>query len=48
MKKLFAKLNSHLSRVDSRLVRLLITLGSLALFVIAAGAPDSTGGIGMQ
>jgi len=48
MKKLFAKLNSNLSRVDSRLIRLLITLGSLALFVIAAGAPDSTGGIGMQ
>jgi len=48
MKKLFTKLNSNLSRVDSRLVRLLITLGSLALFVIAAGAPDSTGGIGMQ
>jgi len=48
MKKLFAKFNSNLSRIDSRLVRLLITLGSLALFVIAAGAPDSTGGIGMQ
>jgi hypothetical protein len=47
MKKLFIKLNSSLSRVDSRLVRLLITLGSIALFVIAAGAPDSTGGIGM-
>ncbi len=47
MKKLFAILNSNLSRVDSRLIRLLITLGSLALFVIAAGAPDSTGGIGM-
>jgi hypothetical protein len=48
MKKLFVKLNANLSRVDSRLVRLLITLGSIALFVIAAGAPDSTGGIGMQ
>ncbi len=48
MKKLFTKLNSNFSRVDSRLIRLLITLGSLALFVIAAGAPDSTGGIGMQ
>ncbi len=48
MKKLVRKLNFNLSRVDSRLVRLLITLGSLALFVIAAGAPDSTGGIGMQ
>jgi hypothetical protein len=48
VKKLFAKLNANLSRVDSRLIRLLITLGSIALFVIAAGAPDSTGGIGMQ
>lgn len=48
MKKLFVKLSSNLSRVDGRLVRLLITLGSIALFVIAAGAPDSTGGIGMQ
>ena len=48
MKKLFTKLTSNLSRVDSRLIRLLITLGSLALFVIAAGAPESTGGIGMQ
>jgi hypothetical protein len=48
MKKLFVRLNTSLSRVDRRLVRLLITLGSIALFVIAAGAPDSTGGIGMQ
>ena len=48
MKKLFVKLSSSLSHVDGRLIRLLITLGSLALFAIVAGAPDSTGGIGMQ
>jgi hypothetical protein len=47
MKKLFVKLNSSLCCVDKRLLRLLITLGSLALFAIAAGAPDSTGGLGM-
>ena len=47
MKKLFIDLSSKLSHIDRRVIRLLITLGSLALFAIVAGAPDSTGGIGM-
>ena len=40
MKKLF-------SSVDSRIVRLLVTLTSLVLFVLAAGAPCGLGGVGM-
>lgn len=47
MKKLFSNTKQYLSSVDPRIIRLLVTLGSLVLFVLAAGAPDSTGGIGM-
>jgi hypothetical protein len=47
MKKLFSTTKQYLSSVDPRIIRLLVTLGSLVLFVLAAGAPDSTGGIGM-
>jgi hypothetical protein len=47
MKKLISETKKHLSCVDPRVIRLIITFGSLVLFVLAAGAPDSTGGIGM-
>ena len=47
MKKLYTKLNTSLCCVDKRLLKLLITLISLAFFAIAAGAPDSMGGLGM-
>ena len=48
MKKLSSKMNLFLSRVDNRTVRLIITLTSLVLFVLAAGAPGGMGGVGMQ
>jgi len=48
MTKLFNKTKAVLSRVDNRVVRLIITLTSLVLFVLAAGAPGGLGGIGMQ
>lgn len=47
MKKLSNKFNYVLSRVDSRTVRLIVTILSLVLFVLAAGAPDAIGGVGM-
>ena len=48
MNKLSSKVQFFLSNVDNRTVRLIVTLASLVMFVLAAGAPDSTGGIGMQ
>lgn len=47
MNKLSIKFNSLLSNVDNRTVRLIVTLASLVLFVLAAGAPDTIGGVGM-
>jgi hypothetical protein len=47
MKKLYSATKSYLTRVDPRTVRWIITIASLVLFVLAAGAPDATGGIGM-
>lgn len=46
MNKLSSKLNYFVSRVDNRTINLIITIGSLALFVLAAGAPNGTGGLG--
>lgn len=34
-------------RIDNKALRLIITLISLVLFVLAAGAPGTLGGIGM-
>ncbi len=48
MNKLSSKVKFFLSRADNRTVRLLVTLLSLVLFVLAAGAPDGMGGVGMQ
>jgi hypothetical protein len=48
MSKFSSKVKFFLSRVDHRAVRLLITILSLVLFVLAAGAPDAIGGVGMQ
>jgi len=48
MNKLSSKIKLFLSRADNRTVRLIVTLISLVLFVLAAGAPNSVGGIGMQ
>jgi hypothetical protein len=47
MNKLSSKIKFFLSRVDNRTVRLIVTLASLALFVLAAGAPLGMGGVGM-
>jgi hypothetical protein len=48
MKKLSSKLNLIVGRVDSRTIRLIVTVASLVMFVLAAGAPLSCGGVGMQ
>jgi hypothetical protein len=47
MNKLSSKIKFFLSRVDNRTVRLILTILTLALFVLAAGAPDAIGGVGM-
>lgn len=47
MTKLFGKASVIRSRVDNRIIRLLINLATLILFVLAAGAPGGLGGIGM-
>ncbi|MEA3325835.1 MAG: hypothetical protein U9R53_00760 [Chloroflexota bacterium] len=47
MFKLFSSTKVFLSRVDNRVIRLIVTLTSLVLFVLAAGAPCGLGGIGM-
>ena len=48
MNKLSSKLQIAASKVDSKTVRMVVTLASLVMFVLAAGAPHSTGGVGMQ
>lgn len=48
MNKLSSKITLFASRVDSQTVRLVLTIASLALFVLAAGAPDGVGGVGMR
>lgn len=48
MNKLSSKIKFFVTRVDSNTVRLVVTLASLVMFVLAAGAPDSMGGIGMK
>ncbi|MBG0785849.1 MAG: hypothetical protein H0S79_12195 [Anaerolineaceae bacterium] len=48
MNKLSSKIQSSIAKVDSRTVRLVVTLASLVMFVLAAGAPDSMGGVGMM
>ncbi len=47
MNKLSSKIKFFLSRADNHTIRLIVTLASLVLFVLAAGAPDTCGGIGM-
>lgn len=47
MNKLSSKIQFAITKVDSRTVRLVVTLASLVLFVLAAGAPDTVGGVGM-
>ncbi len=47
MNKLSSKIKFFLSRVDNRTIRLILTILTLALFVLAAGAPDAIGGVGM-
>jgi len=46
MKKLAETLSIAASKVDSQKVRLVITVATLVLFVLAAGAPGATGDIG--
>jgi hypothetical protein len=39
-------ITSSIASVDPRVVRMAVTLGTLVLFVLAAGAPGAAGGIG--
>ena len=48
MNKLSSKIQFAITKVDSRTVRLVVTLASLVMFVLAAGAPDTMGGVGMM
>jgi hypothetical protein len=48
MNKLSSKIKFFVSKADNQTVRLIVTIASLVLFVLAAGAPDGVGGIGMQ
>jgi len=47
MFKLFEEAKVLVGRVDNRIVRLLITVATLVMFVLAAGAPGGLGGVGM-
>lgn len=47
MNKLLVKMKDVSRRIDNKALRLIITLISLVLFVLAAGAPGTLGGIGM-
>jgi hypothetical protein len=44
MKKLTAKMSQFISRRDSRVVLFVLTI---AMYIISAGAPDATGGVGL-
>ena len=48
MKKFSSKIKDFGHFFDKRAVRVIITLASLILFVLAAGAPGGLGGVGMQ
>jgi hypothetical protein len=48
MRKLSRKMKMLLSQVDRHTINLIITVAILILFVLAAGAPNGMGGIGMQ
>lgn len=47
MNKLSSKIKFFLGNVDNQTVRIILTVASLVMFVLAAGAPDTVGGIGM-
>lgn len=44
MNKFYMTLASFAARSD---VRVLLTLATLAMFILSAGAPDAGGGVGM-
>jgi hypothetical protein len=44
MKKLTTKMSQIVSRRDSRVVLFILTI---AMYIISAGAPDATGGVGL-
>lgn len=48
MNKLSNKIKFFVGKADNQTVRLIVTIASLVLFVLAAGAPLTMGGIGMQ
>lgn len=47
MNALFDKGKVFFSKFDSQIIRLLVTIGTLIMFVLAAGAPGGLGGVGM-
>jgi len=48
MNKLSSKIKFFVGHVDNHTVRLIVTIASLIMFVLAAGAPSGLGGVGMQ
>ncbi len=46
MKKFAETLSIAATRMDSQKIRLIVTVATLVLFVLAAGAPGATGDIG--
>jgi hypothetical protein len=46
MKSIASSLTVFVGKLDSQKIRLIIMIGVLLLFVLAAGAPVATGGCG--
>ncbi len=46
MKSIASSLTVFVGKLDSQKVRLIVMIGVLMLFVLAAGAPVATGGCG--
>jgi hypothetical protein len=46
MKSIVSSLTIFVGKLDSQKVRLIVLIGVLMLFVLAAGAPAATGGCG--
>jgi hypothetical protein len=46
MQHTFLSVKLSLAKVDPRYIRLILAILSLATFVLAAGAPGATGGVG--
>lgn len=46
MKKIATSITLFVSKFDAETVRMIVLIGTLTLFVLAAGAPGAGGGVG--